>query len=93
MATLASIIKDVDKDVKGMFCQKIHAFVHSFQNMKKSVSCFCFLGSSDEVFALALYHFNHTLVTSDLPSPVLQARHFFYALPFPKDYGTFVPYK
>ncbi|KAK5619189.1 E3 ubiquitin-protein ligase ubr4 [Crenichthys baileyi] len=45
MATLASIIKDVDKDVKG---------------------------SSDEVFSLALYHFNHTLVTSDLPSPVLQ---------------------
>lgn len=33
----------------------------------------CFLsGSSDEVFSLALYHFNHTLVTSDLPSPALQ---------------------
>ncbi|TWW56459.1 E3 ubiquitin-protein ligase UBR4 [Takifugu flavidus] len=46
MATLASIIKDVDKDVKG---------------------------SSDEAFSLALYHFNHTLVTSDLPSPALQA--------------------
>ncbi|KAK2851204.1 hypothetical protein Q5P01_007480 [Channa striata] len=46
MATLASIIKDVDKDVKG---------------------------SSDEVFSLALYHFNHTLVTSDLPSPALQS--------------------
>ncbi|CAG03215.1 unnamed protein product [Tetraodon nigroviridis] len=45
MATLASIIKDVDKDIKG---------------------------SSDEVFSLALYHFNHTLVTSDLPSPALQ---------------------
>ncbi|XP_057678820.1 E3 ubiquitin-protein ligase UBR4 isoform X1 [Corythoichthys intestinalis] len=45
MATLASIIKDVDKDVKG---------------------------SSDEAFSLALYHFNHTLVTSDLPSPSLQ---------------------
>ncbi|CAB1335858.1 unnamed protein product, partial [Coregonus sp. 'balchen'] len=44
MATLASIIKDVDKDVKG---------------------------SSDEEFASALYHFNHTLVTSDLPSPAL----------------------
>ncbi|XP_010769119.1 LOW QUALITY PROTEIN: E3 ubiquitin-protein ligase UBR4 [Notothenia coriiceps] len=46
MATLASIIKDVDKDVKG---------------------------SSDEAFSLALYHFNHTLVTSDLPSPALQS--------------------
>ncbi|KAM6976924.1 E3 ubiquitin-protein ligase UBR4 [Aplochiton taeniatus] len=46
MATLASIIKDVDKDVKG---------------------------SSDEEFSLALYHFNHTLVTSDLPSPALQS--------------------
>uniref|UniRef100_A0A3B4FTU0 Ubiquitin protein ligase E3 component n-recognin 4 n=1 Tax=Pundamilia nyererei TaxID=303518 RepID=A0A3B4FTU0_9CICH len=46
MATLASIIKDVDKDIKG---------------------------SSDEVFSLALYHFNHTLVTSDLPSPALQS--------------------
>lgn len=37
----------------------------------------CFLslsGSSDEVFSLALYHFNHTLVTSDLPSPALQVR-------------------
>ncbi|XP_058849008.1 E3 ubiquitin-protein ligase UBR4 isoform X2 [Acipenser ruthenus] len=45
MATLASIIKDVDKDVKG---------------------------SSDEEFAAALYHFNHSLVTSDLPSPTLQ---------------------
>ncbi|XP_055747277.1 E3 ubiquitin-protein ligase UBR4 [Salvelinus fontinalis] len=45
MATLASIIKDVDKDVKG---------------------------SSDEEFASALYLFNHTLVTSDLPSPALQ---------------------
>ncbi|XP_053096736.1 E3 ubiquitin-protein ligase UBR4 isoform X3 [Pangasianodon hypophthalmus] len=45
MATLASIIKDVDKDVKG---------------------------SSDEEFASALYHFNHSLVTSDLPSPALQ---------------------
>uniref|UniRef100_A0A8C2KCQ3 Ubiquitin protein ligase E3 component n-recognin 4 n=1 Tax=Cyprinus carpio TaxID=7962 RepID=A0A8C2KCQ3_CYPCA len=45
MATLASIIKDVDKDVKG---------------------------SSDEEFASALYHFNHSLVTSDLPSPSLQ---------------------
>ncbi|XP_077460740.1 E3 ubiquitin-protein ligase UBR4 isoform X2 [Stigmatopora argus] len=45
MATLAGIIKDVDKDVKG---------------------------SSDEAFSLALYHFNHTLVTSDLPSPSLQ---------------------
>lgn len=31
-------------------------------------------GSSDEVFSLALYHFNHTLVTSDLPSPALQVR-------------------
>ncbi|TRY87095.1 hypothetical protein DNTS_009169 [Danionella cerebrum] len=45
MATLASIIKDVDKDVKG---------------------------SSDEEFSSALYHFNHSLVTSDLPSPSLQ---------------------
>uniref|UniRef100_A0A3B3SK32 Ubiquitin protein ligase E3 component n-recognin 4 n=1 Tax=Paramormyrops kingsleyae TaxID=1676925 RepID=A0A3B3SK32_9TELE len=45
MATLASIIKDVDKDAKG---------------------------SSDEEFACALYHFNHSLVTSDLPSPTLQ---------------------
>ncbi|XP_065141997.1 E3 ubiquitin-protein ligase UBR4 isoform X2 [Paramisgurnus dabryanus] len=45
MATLASIIKDVDKDVKG---------------------------SSDEEFSSALYHFNHSLVTSDLPSPTLQ---------------------
>ncbi|XP_017342515.1 E3 ubiquitin-protein ligase UBR4 isoform X1 [Ictalurus punctatus] len=45
MATLASIIKDVDKDVKG---------------------------SCDEEFASALYHFNHSLVTSDLPSPALQ---------------------
>ncbi|KAL1020637.1 hypothetical protein UPYG_G00002740 [Umbra pygmaea] len=45
MATLASIIKDVDKDAKG---------------------------SSDEEFASSLYHFNHTLVTSDLPSPALQ---------------------
>ncbi|KAJ8017247.1 hypothetical protein DPEC_G00015820 [Dallia pectoralis] len=45
MATLASIIKDVDKDVKG---------------------------SSDEEFTSALYHFNHSLVTSDLPSPALQ---------------------
>lgn len=37
----------------------------------------CFLsltGSSDEAFSLALYHFNHTLVTSDLPSPALQVR-------------------
>ncbi|XP_064423992.1 E3 ubiquitin-protein ligase UBR4 [Latimeria chalumnae] len=46
MATLASIIKDVDKD-----------------GLK---------GSSDEEFAAALYHFNHSLVTSDLPSPALQ---------------------
>lgn len=30
------------------------------------------LGSSDEEFASALYHFNHSLVTSDLPSPALQ---------------------
>ncbi|XP_028980055.2 E3 ubiquitin-protein ligase UBR4 isoform X4 [Esox lucius] len=45
MTTLASIIKDVDKDAKG---------------------------SSDEEFTSALYHFNHTLVTSDLPSPALQ---------------------
>ncbi|XP_045063212.1 E3 ubiquitin-protein ligase UBR4-like isoform X2 [Coregonus clupeaformis] len=45
MASLASIIKDVDKDVKG---------------------------ASDEEFASALYFFNHTLVTSDLPSPALQ---------------------
>ncbi|XP_075462125.1 E3 ubiquitin-protein ligase UBR4 isoform X4 [Ascaphus truei] len=46
MATLASIIKDVDKD-----------------GLK---------GSSDEDFAVALYHFNHCLVTSDLQSPTLQ---------------------
>lgn len=35
-------------------------------------------GSSDEVFSLALYHFNHTLVTSDLPSPALQVRGISY---------------
>lgn len=29
-------------------------------------------GSSDDEFASALYHFNHSLVTSDLPSPSLQ---------------------
>ncbi|MEE6482208.1 hypothetical protein FKM82_013184 [Ascaphus truei] len=46
MATLASIVKDVDKD-----------------GLK---------GSSDEDFAVALYHFNHCLVTSDLQSPTLQ---------------------
>nr|XP_054369209.1 E3 ubiquitin-protein ligase UBR4 [Mirounga angustirostris] len=46
MATLASIIKEVDKD-----------------GLK---------GSSDEEFAAALYHFNHSLVTSDLQSPNLQ---------------------
>ncbi|KAG8431951.1 hypothetical protein GDO86_019058 [Hymenochirus boettgeri] len=46
MATLASIIKDVDKD-----------------GLK---------GSSDEDFAIALYQFNHCLVTSDLQSPTLQ---------------------
>ncbi|XP_069096233.1 E3 ubiquitin-protein ligase UBR4 isoform X5 [Pleurodeles waltl] len=46
MATLASIIKDVDKD-----------------GLK---------GSADEEFAGALYHFNHSLVTSDLQSPTLQ---------------------
>ncbi|XP_069467171.1 E3 ubiquitin-protein ligase UBR4 isoform X2 [Ambystoma mexicanum] len=46
MATLASIIKDVDKD-----------------GLK---------GSSDEEFAGALYHFSHSLVTSDLQSPTLQ---------------------
>ncbi|XP_059232403.1 E3 ubiquitin-protein ligase UBR4 isoform X2 [Mustela nigripes] len=46
MATLASIIKEVDKD-----------------GLK---------GSSDEEFAAALYHFNHSLVTSDLQSPILQ---------------------
>ncbi|XP_027698525.1 E3 ubiquitin-protein ligase UBR4 isoform X2 [Vombatus ursinus] len=46
MATLASIIKEVDKD-----------------GLK---------GSSDEEFAAALYHFNHSLVTSDLQSPTLQ---------------------
>jgi len=33
-----------------------------------------FSGSSDELFSLALYHFNHTLVTSDLPSPALQVK-------------------
>lgn len=33
-----------------------------------------FSASSDEVFSLALYHFNHTLVTSDLPSPALQVK-------------------
>ncbi|XP_055978695.1 E3 ubiquitin-protein ligase UBR4 isoform X1 [Sorex fumeus] len=47
MATLASIIKEVDKD-----------------GLK---------GSSDEEFAAALYHFNHSLVTSDLQSPNLQS--------------------
>lgn len=31
-------------------------------------------GSSDDEFASALYHFNHSLVTSDLPSPALQVR-------------------
>lgn len=38
--------------------------------------CFAVLvpGSSDEDFAAALYHFNHSLVTSDLPSPALQVR-------------------
>lgn len=37
------------------------------------IICIIFVaGSSDEAFSLALYHFNHTLVTSDLPSPVLQ---------------------
>ena len=46
MATLASIIKEVDKD-----------------GLK---------GTSDEEFAAALYHFNHSLVTSDLQSPALQ---------------------
>ncbi|XP_055254807.1 E3 ubiquitin-protein ligase UBR4 [Moschus berezovskii] len=46
MATLASIIKEVDKD-----------------GLK---------GASDEEFAAALYHFNHSLVTSDLQSPNLQ---------------------
>ncbi|XP_044524637.1 E3 ubiquitin-protein ligase UBR4 [Gracilinanus agilis] len=46
MGTLASIIKEVDKD-----------------GLK---------GSSDEEFAAALYHFNHSLVTSDLQSPTLQ---------------------
>ncbi|XP_034609555.1 E3 ubiquitin-protein ligase UBR4 [Trachemys scripta elegans] len=46
MATLASIIKEVDKD-----------------GLK---------GTSDEEFAAALYHFNHSLVTSDLQSPTLQ---------------------
>nr|XP_033777630.1 E3 ubiquitin-protein ligase UBR4 isoform X4 [Geotrypetes seraphini] len=46
MATLASIMKDVDKEG--------------------------FKGSSDEDFAAALYHFNHSLVTSDLQSPTLQ---------------------
>nr|XP_026654187.1 E3 ubiquitin-protein ligase UBR4 [Zonotrichia albicollis] len=47
MATLASIIKEVDKD-----------------GLK---------GTSDEEFAAALYHFNHSLVTSDLQSPALQS--------------------
>ncbi|XP_075046927.1 E3 ubiquitin-protein ligase UBR4 isoform X4 [Mixophyes fleayi] len=47
MATLACIIKDVDKD-----------------GLK---------GSSDEDFAVALYQFNHCLVTSDLQSPTLQS--------------------
>ncbi|XP_063293132.1 E3 ubiquitin-protein ligase UBR4 isoform X8 [Pelobates fuscus] len=47
MATLASIIKDVDKD-----------------GLK---------GSADEDFAVALYQFNHCLVTSDLQSPTLQS--------------------
>ncbi|XP_031761327.1 E3 ubiquitin-protein ligase UBR4 isoform X1 [Xenopus tropicalis] len=46
MATLASIIKDMDKD-----------------GLK---------GSSGEDFAVALYQFNHCLVTSDLQSPTLQ---------------------
>ncbi|XP_026545772.1 E3 ubiquitin-protein ligase UBR4-like [Notechis scutatus] len=47
MATLASIIKEVDKDgLKGT--------------------------SEEEEFAAALYHFNHSLVTSDLQSPTLQ---------------------
>lgn len=32
----------------------------------------CLQGSSDEEFAAALYHFNHSLVTSDLQSPNLQ---------------------
>ncbi|KAM6434914.1 E3 ubiquitin-protein ligase UBR4 isoform 2-T2 [Liasis olivaceus] len=47
MATLASIIKEVDKDgLKGT--------------------------SEEDEFAAALYHFNHSLVTSDLQSPTLQ---------------------
>ncbi|XP_066493904.1 E3 ubiquitin-protein ligase UBR4 [Tiliqua scincoides] len=47
MATLAGIIKEVDKDgLKGT--------------------------AEEEEFAAVLYHFNHSLVTSDLQSPTLQ---------------------
>lgn len=72
MATLASIIKDVDKDVKG--ASQCCFRGRLWQETPPAVFDVCGLspGSSDEVFSLALYHFNHTLVTSDLPSPALQ---------------------
>ncbi len=74
MATLASIIKDVDKDVKGFFFLKLLTLIsyisHTFR-LFLTCKLFC-PGSSDEEFASALYHFNHSLVTSDLPSPSLQ---------------------
>lgn len=82
MATLAGIIKDVDKDVKGER-SSLRVHVNLKMNLYEGLStdqdihvCRFMLGfssgSSDEEFASALYHFNHSLVTSDLPSPALQ---------------------
>lgn len=91
MATLASIIKDVDKDVKGIHVIWMTAYHANYllpwylnmgidinwrtgMHVATFIAFFLSSGSSDEVFSLALYHFNHTLVTSDLPSPALQVR-------------------
>lgn len=74
MATLASIIKEVDKDgLKGQW--KDWVLLQGTQaglSPQVTVSLCPPEGSSDEDFAAALYHFNHSLVTSDLQSPNLQ---------------------
>ena len=81
MATLASIIKEVDKDgLKGQstgYCFLVE-FGCRLGGVINSAAAWmigfpvCLSGSSDEEFAAALYHFNHSLVTSDLQSPNLQ---------------------
>lgn len=72
MATLASIIKEVDKDgLKGQWTGWV-LLQGTWGSQFPSNCLLLSAGSSDEDFAAALYHFNHSLVTSDLQSPNLQ---------------------